>query len=156
MQERFYKLFASSANAGVVAVCAARAIGVNVVVPTASILLSDGLISRVPASGYLTVQIFDDVYTKTVIATAEIHKDAIREMFGEESLALLTEMRMLGIHAFMLSGAHPEAMLTGALKSDLHTISPLPDTPNLPAKTEDQSYFIQLLTPTGPIWSVAG
>jgi hypothetical protein len=156
MNERFCELSVSPANAGVLTVFATRSIGVNTVVPTASLLLSDGQISQVPASGYLTVQIFDDIYTKTVIATSKMHKDVIRELFGEEGLALLTEMRMLGINAFMFSGVDPIAVQTGALISDFHTISPLPDTQNLPAKSEDQSYFIQLLTPAGPIWNVTG
>ena len=151
----FVHLAESSTYPGVLRLHAARDIPPNTPMPTAEMLFCDGKISQISANGYIRLPIFDEVFTKTAIATAEIHKEAVLKLCGEESAALLNEGHMIGIQAFMMSGGDAVAAITGELKGFLHKgITPLAGALNLPGKTEDQRYFIQKLTPTGPVWSV--
>jgi hypothetical protein len=147
----------SDAYPGVLNLRAARDLPPNTLMPTAANLFSEGKISQISANGYIRLPIFDEIFTKTAIATAEIHIEAILKFCGEESVSSLTEGHMIGVNAFLASGADPNAARTGGLKEFLHkSITPLAGTLNLPGKTEDQLYFIEKLTPTGPVWKVSG
>ena len=113
--ERFMYLAESPAYAGVLNLRAARELPPNTLVPTADALFKEGKISQVSANGYIRLPIFDEIFTKTAIATAEIHKEAILTMCGEESVALLREGHMIGVNAFMASGGDGKSAQTGAL-----------------------------------------
>lgn len=89
-------------------------------------LLQAGLVTQVPANGdagYIKdVAIIDEAYSGQAVARSDIHRDAIRLLCGEDSIAVLETHRRITTSAWTFTGADPTAKRATAL---LHTLKPL-------------------------------
>jgi hypothetical protein len=123
--------------------------------PSGSTLLDINMIANPSRLGYIEeVQIYDEIFTKKVIATSRVHIESVLWLCGEESVNRLHHTRRMNVISWVTTGGDPIVAKKYGICGFLHKLSPLPEATSLPAKGENENYFIRLLTKEGPVWSV--
>jgi hypothetical protein len=76
--------------------------------PTGSMLLEAGLIRRETAVNdahfIRNVHVYDETYSKCDQIVAHIHREAVRLLFGEESVMLLEQHKRMSTTTWIISG----------------------------------------------------